>query len=356
MADHALVTVNWQDLVDPTTDLSNAIQQAFGEQGLGILAIRGVPGFVAAKQACLPLAHVLISLPEDELAELEDPLSLYNAGWSFGKEKLGDQPDYSKGSFYYNPLTDTPGTADDRQRYPMSYPINKWPKKIDGFQESCQQLGVVLKSAVDAVTPHVDRLAAQHWTDYRSNQLQSLLASTDKVKARLLYYYPLVTTNHNKQDSWIGWHNDSGFLTALAGDVYVNHTTGTIVDCPDPAAGLYVETRSGATVRVELPSDCCAVQMGECTQLMTGGVVDATPHSVRGPTCSTNTARISLACFVDAPPTVALTMPAAATLASGNVSHKVPPLAARWQPGMTFGDFLTKTFGMYYEWSKEQDE
>jgi len=74
-------------------------------------------------------------------------------------------------------------------------------------------------------------------------------------------------------DSWIGWHNDSGFLTALAGDMYVNDVTGEAIANPDPNAGLYVVDREGESVRVEIPEDCMAVQLGECCQIVTGGVL-----------------------------------------------------------------------------------
>jgi hypothetical protein len=49
-----------------------------------------------------------------------------------------------------------------------------------------------------------------------------------QAKGRLLYYFPLSEEESKNagDDSWIGWHNDSGFLTALAGDMYVNDTTG----------------------------------------------------------------------------------------------------------------------------------
>lgn len=38
----------------------------------------------------------------------EDPTSLYNFGWSHGKEVLGSAPDTHKGSYYANPLLDAP--------------------------------------------------------------------------------------------------------------------------------------------------------------------------------------------------------------------------------------------------------
>jgi isopenicillin N synthase-like dioxygenase len=165
----------------------------------------------------------------------------------------------------------------------------------------------------------------------------------------------------------IGWHNDSGFLTALAGDLYVDHETGDrIASCPDPAAGLYVVNRKKRTggvdndqsvaLRVVIPHDCVAVQVGECTQIVTGGAIQATPHCVRG--CSgayRNVARISLPCFVDTKPTFPLQMPPSCTreqVLSADCSHnKVPPLAKRWRSdGITFGDFLQTTFAMYYNW------
>lgn len=50
------------------------------------------------------LAHKLAHLPEERKKLLEHEPSMWNAGWSHGKEKLGDIPDISKGSFYANPL------------------------------------------------------------------------------------------------------------------------------------------------------------------------------------------------------------------------------------------------------------
>jgi isopenicillin N synthase-like dioxygenase len=251
-------------------------------------------------------------------------------------------------------------------------------------------MGMILKHATVELAKHIDALAVRKCTDYPSQFLYSKMKHTDKVKARLLYYFPLMTNNDNDEtkketkdkvdtekekvkedinnkisilsppktvteDSWIGWHNDSGFLTALGGDLYVNHETGQVVECPDPTAGLYVADRNQQARRVVLPNDCMAVQIGECTQIVTGGAVRATPHCVRGATNAPNIARISLPCFVDTPPYETLAVPPSATredvLASAANFTKVPPLGPRWTGNdMTFGEFLQKTFAMYYEW------
>jgi isopenicillin N synthase-like dioxygenase len=369
-----VVIVDWKDLqLDQSTDaLGPALEQAYGApSSTGILVVRNVPGFVAAKRACLPAAHALAHLPAAYLEEkLTDPPSLYNAGWSHGKEKLGDKPDTAKGSFYYNPVTDLPGTPQDRATYPLSYPGNKWPDQetMPGFQDACKHLGCILKETAVLVARHIDALAASKLpVGAYEPVLFKAVQDTEKVKCRLLYYFPLPnetaadgTVAPPTQDGWIGWHNDSGFLTALAGDFYVDDETGAIIDCPDESAGLYVINRNNQVQRVVIPPDCMAIQMGECTQIITGGAVTATPHCVRGVSAghaaAATTARISLPCFIDTPPGFALNMPAAATreqvLDAGGQTDKVPPLSARWAgDGMSFGDFLQKTFSMYYSWN-----
>mmetsp|Transcript_22064 Transcript_22064/g.51958 ORF Transcript_22064/g.51958 Transcript_22064/m.51958 type:complete len:272 (+) Transcript_22064:360-1175(+) len=259
--------------------------------------------------------------------------------------------------------------------YPLSYPPNKWPNEgerveLQGFQAQAKNLGTILKQAATELAKHLDVLATQKVADYPPHFLYDQMKHTEKAKARLLYYYPLSTTtttssseDESKQqpaeDSWIGWHNDSGFLTALSGDLYVNHQTGEVLpDNPDPTAGLYVVDRNDQRQHVALPSDCLAIQIGECTQIVTGGAVVATPHCVRG-TSLPNVARISLPCFVDTPPAFALTAPSGreAVLQAGAKSRRVPPLEQRWtEQGMTFGDFLTSTFQLYYNWSSAGEE
>ena len=185
-----------------------------------------MPGFLEARDSLF--AWDFTRLGTDILdGQLTDHKSLYNSGWSFGKEKLrGDKPDISKGSFYFNPLTNTPGTAADREQYPLSYPQNVWPNESDlpGFKESAKTLGKLLHNVVVDLSWHIDTLVATLVTGYKPNLLYNAMRDTCKSKGRLLYYYPLdeASFEHHEEDSWIGWHNDSGFLTAL-GKYIDNH-------------------------------------------------------------------------------------------------------------------------------------
>ncbi|CAN4085031.1 unnamed protein product [Withania somnifera] len=53
--------------------------------------------------------------------------------------------------------------------------------------------------------------------------------------------------------------------------------------CPDSSAGLYIKTRTGQIVKVEYGVDELAYQIGETTEILSGGRLCATPHCVRAP-------------------------------------------------------------------------
>ena len=116
---------------------------------------------------------------------------------------------------------------------------------------------------------------------------------------------------------------------------------------PDPSAGLYVVNRENQVRKVHIPPDCLAIQVGECTQIVSRDVLRATPHCVRG---SPGLARTSLACFVDVPPDFPLHG------FIGSTCDRVPPLRERWTQGMMFGDFLETTFRKYYDWTSDQGQ
>jgi len=143
-----------------------------------------------------------------------------------------------------------------------------------------------MKDVVVHLAEHLDAFALEKNPEYSANTLYNAMKTSEKAKGRLLYYFPLPPSNSSDEalteDSWIGWHNDSGFLTALAGDMYVNDETGPEIAPPDPDAGLYVMDHQDSIVHVTIPLDCMAVQVSECVQILMGGNIVATPHCVQG--------------------------------------------------------------------------
>jgi isopenicillin N synthase-like dioxygenase len=58
---------------------------------------------------------------------------------------------------------------------------------------------------------------------------------------------------------------------------------GNEVPCADPQAGLYIRNRLGEMVRIVIPPDQIAYQLGEVFQILSGGILQATPHCVVAP-------------------------------------------------------------------------
>lgn len=138
------------------------------------------------------------------------------------------------------------------------------------------------------------------------------------TKARLLHYFP---NQHSEtdtsseasgdEDDWCATHLDHGCLTGLTSAMFVDeaaHTPQTgasfaplkeLDRSPDPKAGLYIHSRTGAVTKVSIPRDCLGFQTGEALEIITRGKFKAVPHFVRGagPGIGGKVARNTLAVF-----------------------------------------------------------
>ena len=70
--------------------------------------------------------------------------------------------------------------------------------------------------------------------------------------------------------------------------------------CPDDTAGLYIRARDGEVVRATFKPTQLAFQMGQATQIHSGGLLRATPHCVRaaGGPAAAGVARNAFAVFM----------------------------------------------------------
>ena len=308
----ACVCIAYCDLASSTTSVNPSLQlliaDAYGFSGLGILAVTGVPGVASARQDLLPMAAQFAALPAESKQKTETPHAFYQVGWSHGNEKLqGNRPDWAKGSYYANPLVDVPSTdADLVQRFPSFLEPNRWPTEdLPGFERAFKTLGRVVVRVGEMVAKQCDDFVVSECPGYDNGKLRRLVRTSKCCKGRLLHYYPtdeveelMAGANQEPGDSkvepemdldntfsdWCGWHNDHGSLTGLVPSMYMNRA-GEEVSNPDAESGLYVRSRMGQLVQVILPTgnDTLAFQIGETSQIHSGGVLQATPHAVRGP-------------------------------------------------------------------------
>ncbi|KAK3694554.1 hypothetical protein B0T22DRAFT_397321 [Podospora appendiculata] len=336
------VTVSLQDLKNGMVSF-DALEQAFGPDSLGILLVKDVPAeFVSLRHHLLSYSSYLGNLPKPTLDQLENEKAKYLTGWSLGKETLKNgQVDTLKGSFYANcafyvdPLLScaAPTEQFNTENFPEYLSPNIWPGEatLPGFKPTLEQLCRLIIDVGVLVARACDRYAETQIPGYPAAYLEKVVSTSTTTKARLLHYFPeeptgadpeppvgaseLANGKGEDEDDWCATHLDHGCLTGLTSAMFVDEAASSpivtaprfeadsaqpllaplpeLASSPDPAAGLYIKSRTGQTVQVKIPRDCIAFQTGEALERITGGKFKAVPHFVRGARAALSGGRIA---------------------------------------------------------------
>ncbi|GAB9463486.1 Elongation of very long chain fatty acids protein 2 [Globisporangium polare] len=353
--------VTYEELVNKA-DLSVAIKEAFGYDGMGILTVSGVPGLNPKREKLLPLAFQFANMPDAVKDQCTLEKAYYSFGWSHGKENLQGKPDYSKGSYYNNPESNDPTSGDEEliEKFPSFFHPNIWPQdELPALETAFMDLGQLIVDTGILVAHQCDKFVESKSAEYERGKLHRIISTVKCSKARLLHYYALseeaITHQQQAQTledsfSWCGWHNDHGALTGLVQAIFTD-MDGNVVANPDPAAGLYVKNRKGEIVKANIPSGHLVFQIGETAQILSGGLLQATPHAVRGPQV-TGVNRETLAVFMQPRPHELMAIPGQgdpqAAGKTENLPKGVPPLLSRWNNDMNYDEFTQATFKAYY--------
>ncbi|KAF7713802.1 Uncharacterized protein PECH_002739 [Penicillium ucsense] len=308
------VTVSLKELQDGTVSF-DSLTEAFGPSSLGIIIVKDLPEqFKQLRTQVLSHASYLAALPSSDLESLESPESKYLVGWSCGKETLKSGTfDTLKGSYYVNcafyqdpSLQSAP--ADGFPDLPQYTAPNIWPpeRKLPSFRPSVEALCSLIIDTAALVAQACDRYAEANIEGYKPGYLAHVVKSSLTTKARLLHYFPAndapasmsnptPASKEEEDDDWCATHVDHGCLTGLTSAMFLDEAatlpvpeptpTTSLLELPqspDPAAGLYIRSRTGDVVKVNIPKDCLAFQTGEALQLITKGKFRAVPHFVKG--------------------------------------------------------------------------
>jgi len=373
-----LVILDYNDLLN-RINLQSSIASAYGPEGLGILLVRNVPKLKEKREELLLLARSLAHLNEADKKEVEHPESHYSVGWSHGKEKLArSQPDFSKGSFYANPVTNDPtnGNQEWITQYPAFYHPNLWPdNSLPQLQDVFMQTGTLLHEVGKLIAYQMDQFVSSVRPHYTAGTLINAVSS-NLPKGRLLYYFSpeemqsfgvdahdmtnSVSSRQAREDNWCGWHNDHSSLTGLILGRFFDEKGDHPSEMNDPVAGLYVKTRTNQTFHIQLneleSSQHLAFQIGETSQILSGGTLLATPHAVKGAVDNrySKVSRASFAVFMQPNHLHHMRAPEGISITEIQFDKflppTVPPLAGRWwnETGDTFGLFTARTLSGYY--------
>lgn len=348
-----IVSVSYSDLLSDK-DLTNTIKQAYGQNGLGIILITDYPNLGDKKNKLLTLSQIFANLPEKTKEKYVHAESNFSFGWSHGKEKMkGGVPDIAKGSYYANPIYDSI-TDDDKlkKEYPGTYGNNIWPKDIlPEFEFAFKELGQIQLNIGLSVCNHLDKYL-QKISDniHKENTFYNMIKKSKTYKGRLLHYFPREKKYNCQQDGLCGWHLDHGSITVLPSPLFLD-LNGNKIKKPDEC-GLYIKSRNGDVVKVDIPENCFGVQLGEMFQLLSGGHLRATPHCVRS-CINSKITREQFAMFLDCFPDQPLILPDF-SLPYKNVVNTpflpegVPTLESRLKNVKVYRDFVNNTINAYY--------
>jgi isopenicillin N synthase-like dioxygenase len=239
-------------------------------------------------------------------ARLESPASKWLVGWSCGKETLKDgRYDTLKGSYYVNCAA---GFEEQQKAVAEKYPSfpeytapNVWPARelLPGFEDTFRELCTLIIDIAALVARACDKYAEANIEGYQKGYLEHVVKTSVSTKARLLHYFPSPEPTPSEpisvdEDDWCATHLDHGCLTGLTSAMFVDEATHSpqtgssftpleeLPQSPDPNAGLYIHSRTGAVTKVSIPRDCLAFQTGEALEIITKGKFKAVPHFVRG--------------------------------------------------------------------------
>ncbi|KAJ3899967.1 Clavaminate synthase-like protein [Lentinula edodes] len=293
------VCISYPDLISSPLELQASIEKAFGSDpsSLGIIVVTGLPpAYAELRERLLKLAYYFSELDDTTREKYTDALSRYSFGWSHGKEIMNGKPDFLKGSFYANPVIDSPSVFEQyRTSYPEYYGNNIWPDTeepgVEGFEQAFKNLGQCF--SFDTSCSYHSRRSYPALKQFSNSNisLPTLISTSETTKARLLHYFPpsndasVSHTEDEPVDSWCGFHLDHSLLTGLCSAMYLEKTDSAtepnVVPSPSPSSGLYIRTRGGDLTKVSIPVDSLAFQTGEALEVATGGKLRATPHCVR---------------------------------------------------------------------------
>lgn len=220
-------------------------------------------------------------------------------------------------------------------------PRNVWPSQssLSLFEPSFKNLGQYLNELCIHLSRHLDEYVRYKLPDCNASSLHKSLSSSCNPVGRVLNYFP------PSPPTWCGVHNDHGSLTALLSGAFYQSDSAESLP-PDPEAGLHILC-NGVEHRVMFPADVIAFQIGEAAQIMSGGVLRATPHFVKGGVRK-DVSRVSFAVFFQPNPWDPLIMPKGAIAEDVLQTDKgIPQLASRWVEGDTFGMFSERTGRAY---------
>ncbi len=238
-----------------------------------------------------------VSLQPEAKTALNRPDIWYQRGWTPPNTEqavvAGGQPDF-KECYFAAPLPLDPLA---RSYHPELFAENLWPE-VDDFSTDYLHIGRRMHEVGEALLGGCERALGLD-----EGELTRFLPGAAHV-SRALSYLPMSAEQAGTDILWGEEHTDFNLLTVLAGGRFYA-PSGEMAPRPDDHSGLYLRTPAtaehprGRMVRGVAPKGMMLSQVGQQLEILTAGVLQATPHVIKAPTAPGWT-RASMAHFLHA--------------------------------------------------------
>lgn len=136
-------------------------------------------------------------------------------------------------------------------------------------------LGCVIQEVGFQVAKNLDSYIKSKLDAYEDGTLERILRNSTKVTGRLLHYFPVTEGVDMSKMKWSGWHNDHGTLSGLCSGMYLDKDFNEVSpdEVEDEESGLFAMNRNKEKVKIRIPKDALAIQIGESAQIHSGGKI-----------------------------------------------------------------------------------
>jgi isopenicillin N synthase-like dioxygenase len=293
------------DLADLFSDRPDRLDRAaaallagFGEYGL--VTIAGHDLATDAVDACHNDFVAFCQQPEAAKAPYNLPEIWYQRGWTPPNTEAAvvaqGQKDF-KECWFSAPYAGDPEVT---SLFPELFPDNVWPPQPATFRDHHTGVGRKLHGVGEVLLRGCERALGLD-----AGTFDELTRGAAHL-TRSLLYLPVSAEDIAAGVLWGEEHTDFNLLTVLAGGRFYD-LDGKPAAKPDDRSGLYLRTRPtaehprGRMVPGRAPAGHLVAQVGQQLEILTGGVLLATPHVIKTP-ATPGWARSSIAHFVHVHP------------------------------------------------------
>jgi isopenicillin N synthase-like dioxygenase len=250
MSDIATVSI-----ARPLTEVAEELGRSFEEYGFAVIRDHGIPAGLIARAE--ELSKAFFALPEDAKRAYHIAGGGGARGYTpFGTERAKDATVHDLKEFWHV-----------GRSLPAGHPLaeymapNVWPREIDGFRETFEELYAAFEKAgarvLEAIALHLG--LPREWFAATVEDGNSVM--------RLLHYPPLS-----------GADAEGAIRAAAHGDI---NTITLLLGAEE--AGLELLTASGEWKAIDVPDGALVVNIGDMLERLTNGKLRSTTHRVVNP-------------------------------------------------------------------------